>query len=218
MAVSWREGYVRYRQYFLNIALFYKKRQDVQMFLEILLSLGAIAIFLLGALRPTFLTIAKLLTDIKQKEQTLVIMDQKIGNLNKAKSTYNQEVSKIPLLDSAIPDKSRPVEYVRQLEGVSQKNGISVARIAVGEVPILGESASATSSAESPLPPPVAANNFKISIDVEGSYTSLVSFLKDIENLRRPLILNEVFFVLVPQENQILLTVNGLVPYLERGN
>jgi hypothetical protein len=61
MALGWRQGYSRYRAYFLNIYNLYKQRPDLRMFLEILLSLGAIAIFAAFAVRPTALTIVQLM-------------------------------------------------------------------------------------------------------------------------------------------------------------
>ena len=81
MAGGWRSNYLRYRSFFLNIYNVYKRRPDLKMFMEILLSLGTISFFAAFALRPTALTIVDLLEQIDEKETTIEKMDQKIQNL-----------------------------------------------------------------------------------------------------------------------------------------
>ena len=57
MATGWRGQYIRYRGFFLNIVDLYKKRADLRAFLEVILSISTVTIFLLFALKPTMLTI-----------------------------------------------------------------------------------------------------------------------------------------------------------------
>ncbi len=80
MALGWRKDYLRYRSYFLNVLNLYKRKEDLRMFLEIMLSLSAISFFSIFALRPTFLTIATLLKEINAKKGTIITMDTKIKN------------------------------------------------------------------------------------------------------------------------------------------
>ncbi len=215
MAVSWQTGYLRYKQYFMNISLFYRKREDVRMFLEILLTLLAIAFFVLGAIRPTLLTIAQLVNDIKEKEKTLAEMESKITNLNKAKNLYSREFSKISLLDSAIPNSPDPLKYSRQLEALVQKNSLVLKKFTLGRVSLLGTSSNQQTANSQEV------NDFKsfsISLDVQGDYPLLTTLFSQLENLRRPYVLESATFSIVPQENQILLSITGLVPYLESSN
>ncbi|MCK4588646.1 hypothetical protein KAT60_02400, partial [Candidatus Woesebacteria bacterium] len=88
MALGWRRGYLRYKSYFLNVIVVYKRRKDLRMFLEITLSLVTISFFAVFALKPTLLTIAELTKEIKTKEETVAKMDEKIQNLERGQQIY----------------------------------------------------------------------------------------------------------------------------------
>lgn len=207
MAVSWRQNYLRYRQYFLNTLTVYKKRKDFKMFLEVLLSLTAIAIFGSFALRPTALTIVQLINDTKAKQEVIVQMDQKITDLAVANNLYSQELSRITLLDTAIPDSPQPEVFIRQTEGVVNKNGVELIGSSIGEVVLAGEDES----------PPEEASELVVSITASGEWPALVSFLGDLENLRRPLAVNSASVNSVEKKegNTIVLAISALLPYLK---
>ena len=86
MALGWKKDYLRYKSFFLNVLAIYKQRTDLHLFSEILLSLITILLFGIFAIRPTLLTIAQLVKDIRGKEATLALMDQKINSLNRARA------------------------------------------------------------------------------------------------------------------------------------
>lgn len=182
---GWRLDYSRYQRYFLNIMLFYKKRADLQAFLEILLSLGATALFILLALRPTLITISSLLREIEEKEATIATMDQKIQNLTTAQSRYNQDSARIALLDTAIPTKVSPAEFLRQIEGVANKNSVALVGVTVGEIILLGPEGTKIIDEELKALP-AGAESFNVTIVASGDYPNLALFIQDIENLRRP--------------------------------
>ena len=101
MYPGWRNNYLRYKTYFLNVLGRYRERADVRVYLEILLSLTAISIFSVFALRPTLLTIAELIKEIESKKLTLTQMEEKINNLSQAQTLFDRERGKIVLLDTS---------------------------------------------------------------------------------------------------------------------
>ena len=103
MALGWKSNYLRYKSFFLNVAGQYQKKNELKMFMEVLLSLSAVAIFGLFAIKPTLTTIATLIKDMQGKRQTLALMDEKIENLNQARKVYDEEKAGIELLKTAIP-------------------------------------------------------------------------------------------------------------------
>src|SRR4030042_569746 len=119
MALGWRNQYLRYRELFFNIIAVYKQRTDLKVFLEILLSLVTISFFGIFALKPTFLTIGQLITEVRGKEETVAKMEQKINDLNMAQSFFSQQPEKISLVKSAIPEIPEPQTFVRQIEGLA---------------------------------------------------------------------------------------------------
>ena len=134
MNPSWRKNYLRYKTYFLNVVARYKEREDVKVYLEILLSLLTISVFAVFALRPTLITIAQLIKDIQGKKETVAKMDEKIGKINKAKVLYDSEKERIALLDTAIPAKPQAEVFIRQIEGLVGKDNTLLDSFQTGKV------------------------------------------------------------------------------------
>ena len=204
MALGWRKDYLRYRSYYLNILNLYKKREDLRMFLEIILSLSTISFFSIFALRPTFLTIAVLLKEINTKKETIIKMDTKIRNLQTAQNILSQESLRIPILELSIPQSPQPQNFVHQIEGIASSTEVEVLGIRVDETSLKGD---------------VPVNDQEMvgfSVSTAGSFQNLFSFLKNLENLRSPVKIDVLGISLAKKEqgNILTLVVTGKVPYL----
>ena len=196
MALGWREQYSRYKGFFLNILALYKKRADLKMFLEVILSIITITIFSLFALKPTALTIIALVKEVQGKESLIEKLDQKISNLEKAREVFSQEQSAIPIIESAIPDSPSPDILVRQIEGLAAKNSVGILGISMGEVALIGNKAKEVS----------------ISISITSAYQNLNLMIKDIENLRIPVKIDTLGI------NANTAIISGKVPILPNEN
>ena len=216
MALGWRSQYSRYKGFFLKAFVVYKKRQDVRMFLEIILSMIAISFFASFALRPTVITISELVKEIKSKEQTVAIMDQKIQDLAAAKATFNRESARIPQVLAAVPDSPTPETFVRQIEGLAAKNSLSLLGISVEEVTLVGEAKPSTSDSETSFPQ--GARDLTFSANLSGSYPGLLTFLSDLEKLRRPGKIDTVIIATSEKDGVKILTivVSGRTVYLDQ--
>lgn len=215
MALGWRSQYARYRSYFLNVLAIYKQKPDVKMFLEIILSLITISFFGVFALRPTVLTIANLLTEIKEKESVVVKMDTKIANLEKAQNTYLNESFRLPIITSSVPLSAEPEKFVRQVEALAAKNSVRVLGMSIGETTIVGkEDAKKKSKETSPLPED--AKSVDVSISLTGSYSALSTFASELLNLRRPVKIDLFGFNSSQAETgaSLVLVISGRTPYL----
>jgi hypothetical protein len=186
MATGWRGQYYRYRDFFLNIVSLYKKRKDVRAFLELVLSLTTIIIFTIFALKPTVLTIISLYNQINSKRDTLNLLNQKISALQKAGSLLDQNQNSIPAINASIFSNPEPDTVSKQILGLAEKNGVNLLGISIGQLMIIGKG-SAPKSNSDVKPLPENAQSIPVSISVKGSYSGLVSFIKDFENLRIPI-------------------------------
>lgn len=215
MALGWRKDYLRYKEFFLNILALYQKKKEVRMFLEILLSSLTVTFFGLFALRPTLLTIAELYRQVKSKEETVQKLDQKINALNQAQSFFTSQGGRISVITQVAPTSPSPETFIRQLEGVANKNNTKILGISVGEVVIKGTVVAKRESTEL-TSLPEGAQGLSFSISANADYLSLVSFLKDLENLRRPIKIDNLGFnsSLVGEKKILVLVVSGRVPYL----
>jgi Tfp pilus assembly protein PilO len=216
MAVGWRANYLRYKSYFLDVIGHYQKRDDIKMFLELMLSLAAVSIFGIFAIRPTLIAIAELLKEIEGKKQVLAVMNEKIENLNQAQAIYGEEKANIDLLKVAIPKKGEPDVLVRQFEGVASQNPVSILSLGLGEVNILGESEAVDPTRANPLPE--GAEGLSFTISSSSDYPLLASFVQALERLRRPYKLDNLYIntaVSAEAGKQLILVINARSPYLK---
>lgn len=213
-----RQGYTQqYREIFQNIYLTYKKRQDLKMFLEILLSMGTIIFFLIVVLRPTSLTIAKLIKDKESREGTLAQMDQKIQSLFDAQTLFDQQQSKISLLDTAVPNVPNPEVYVRQIEGIASKNGVTILGLTIDEVTLIGKDKEEPENKQLEQIPE-GAKNVDLTITISGNYQGVTVFLSDLESLRRPFLIDSFSIKSEGGEGEsslITMAAKGRTPFIK---
>lgn len=183
MPGNWKKQYFRYRDFFLNIVALYKRRRDLRAFLELILSLSTITIFVIFALKPTLLTIIDLYNQINNKKETLNVLNQKITNLQKANSVFEQYQEVVPQIDESVSTKAEPDTVSKQVLGVASKDNITLLSVSVGQVSIVGKGASSkTSSDVKPLPE--NAQQMTVSISFRGNYENLKVFIDDLEKMR----------------------------------
>jgi hypothetical protein len=214
MALGWRESYYRYKEFFLNIAALYKRKADLRAFLEIVLSITTVIVFLLFALKPTALTIIDLLQQISEKRQTLSALTQKVDNLQTAATLLNQNQNFIPDIDNAVPSVPNPDVLSKQIEGLSAKDSTQVLGISVNQVTLVGTIPSMKTSGLTPLPG--GANEMPFSLSVKGTYVNLISFINDFENLRVAVKTDslEISSSVTDKGRVIVAVISGRVPFL----
>jgi Tfp pilus assembly protein PilO len=216
MALGWRSQYSRYKDFFLNVIGQYKRRRDILMFLEIILSAATVTFFAIFAIRPTVMTISELYKEIKRKEEINKTMDEKILNLAKAQEIYNNEIDRISLLNIAVPVNPQPEVFVRQIESLSGKNSLSMTNISLGQVILFGAETVKTKTSSVFKELPEKANGMAFSVTVSGSYPSIFSFISDLENLRRVVKVDTAGLnnQQTKEEKTINLVISGRTPYL----
>jgi hypothetical protein len=220
MASTWRGQYYRYRDFSYNLLAIYKQRADVQAFLEIILSLSTLIIFVIFAIKPTALTMVSLNKEINAKEQTLAELNQKITNLQIANSNYSQNSQYLPDIDNAIFSKPQPDTVSKQIMGMAIKNGVTVSGISIGETVIVGkyknQSAQNPNQTSVVKPLPDGAYSLPVSISINGEYANIKQFLIDIENVRVPIKIDNIILGTSKSENETNITelINARIPYL----
>jgi len=182
MALGWRGQYIRYRSFFLNIFELYQKKAELRAFLEVILSISSITIFIFFALKPTVLTIISLNKEINEKKVILSGLDLKVQNLETAVEILNQNVNVLSDIETAVSTPPSPDVISKQIQGLSAKNSVTLLGLSIGQVTIAGKDTLKTKKTSDLKP--IGAGEMPISISVKGDYQSISSFLKDLENLR----------------------------------
>lgn len=215
MALGWRDQYTRYRGYFLNIVNLYKQRADLRAFVEVIFSIATITIFLVFALKPTALTIIALIGQINEKKATVTSLDQKISDLAQASIVYNQNQSLIALTDTAVSNSPQPDTFAKQVYGIATKDSVKIVGISIGEVALVG-------TVKINTPPstlkslPENALEMPVSINAQGDFASLTTFLKDIEGMRIVTKIDQVGINSSQSSGQTVIVelISGRVPYI----
>lgn len=215
MATNWREQYLRYKDFYLNIQSLYKQRSDLRAFLEIILSISTVIVFLTFALKPTALTIISLYGQIQEKKQTSADLSKKLTDLQTANANFTKNESVIPDIDISVGNFPQPSVIVQQIQAAAVKDSVTILGVSVGEV-ILTGSVSGKKLSSDLKPLPGGAREMPISISAKGSYSSLSTFLADLENLRTIINLDSVGINSseTEQGKTIVSIISGRVPFL----
>ena len=214
MATGWRVQYYRYKDFFLNIMGVYKQRKDLRAFLELILSLSTVIIFVIFALKPTTLTIISLYNQIRNKQVVLNSLNQKISNLQTANNIFNQNKNFIPDIDAAIFTSPEPDTISKQILGLSSKDSVGLLGVSIGQIMLIGKSTAPKDLSVKPLP--AGALAMPVSASIKGGYLNILSFIKDLENLRIPVKIDSLTITSSQTEggSVIVGVVTARVPYL----
>jgi len=162
--------YHRYQRYFVDLGRFYQKK-EVAVYTEITLSLLTIAFFGFFALRPTIVTIASLVQELKTKKETDQRLQLKINALAQAQTNFAQVKDSLPLVDNALPSSALIPPFLYQLEILALQNNLSIRSLTIEPQPLIG-----TISGK---------NELGFSLSLSGDFGNLDGFITSLETLRR---------------------------------
>ncbi len=192
---SWRNTYNQYKNLFWKNYNYYKEKENVRNFVELILTSLAIVIFSVFALKPTANTIIEINKEIKAKKETLSKMDIKIKNLQKAQQILSQEESSLSLLDTSLPSKPDPEIVIRQIEAASNESEVEIRSISTKNIILAGNSNVGVDRTKIPE----NSSYFETSISIKGRYENLIKTIQTYENLLRILIFDQ--FNLQPEKD-----------------
>ncbi|EKE06364.1 MAG: hypothetical protein ACD_19C00016G0037 [uncultured bacterium] len=213
---GWKKNYLRYKDFFLNIKGLYNTKPNLKIYLELLLSIFTIAIFAFFAVKPTVLTIIELEKQIKSKEETLIILKQKIKNLQIASNLLTSESQNIQYIEQAVPKNANPETLIKQIEEIANENSLQILTLSFSDITLLGKTDGAKKTSATKILAN-GANQLAFTFSATGSYQNINSFLIKLENLRRPTKIDSYIINSSTTETgkRIVLTITGRVPYAE---
>lgn len=218
MAAPWRTQNNFYRKHLYNVMQLYRQRPDLRMFTEIILSLAAIIVFGIFAIRPTLVTVATLIQEIETKEEVVAQLDQKVQNLSLAQQVYQDNIEAITLLNTSVPSKPVAQEFIRQLEALVSKNSVTLNTMVFENINLRGEALSSvnTNSENQNTPLSNNASEISFSVTITGTYPNVENFVKDIENLLMVNLINKSNIATTELNNNLTLTISGRIPYIKK--
>lgn len=203
MANGWKKDYLRYKEFFLNIINVYYSRPNLRIYLELMLSIVAIIVFSVFAIRPTVLTILELNNEIKSKQDLIGKLQQKTRDLETANNLFSSSTEDIKLIDQAVPDNSSPDIFIKKIEELAKNNSLQILAFSMADVSIKGQE---------------SKNELPFTISVTGTYSNINLFLENLEKQIRPAIINSftINSVIVDGSKKLTLLLDGKLPYLNQ--
>ena len=181
--LDYKSSLAQYRRYLAAV----REQPLFAASLGLVLSLTLIIILVSAALRPTLVTIASLLGDIKQQSEVEKRLDKKIAEVTAAQAEYLKNESRLKVLDEALPMGRKYAAWGMRLEDVASGSGVKITEWSLLE-----------------------GKDFSVSLT--GDVAELKRFLATMENLRR---LVEIESVQLAKEKELTLVVKGVLKSYE---
>ncbi|MCA9370056.1 MAG: type 4a pilus biogenesis protein PilO [Pseudomonadales bacterium] len=164
---------------------FYQKPMatvSIELILTICFVLG-LSVF---AIQPTLTTMSELAEEIEQKKELDEDLSNKLNALTSVQETYKQVEPSLYLLEQAIPTKPNTVQDVKVIEKLASNHNLIITSLAVPEIPVVADSTLSVLQLSKQATP--------FSLTVRGEYSSIRSFIEELQNYRRVFTVESVSF------------------------
>jgi len=183
----------QYRKYAQSITPFIQSTKTKN-YSTVIFFFLVLSVFGWYAIRPTIQTILYLQREIKDKTETDKKMDEKINALIEANSVYENNQQLFPLLSEAVPKSPDALDIVSQMQNLATEQNVMLSFLQMGDIPLATQSALTASKNKNVFV------EIPITCKIEGQYLSVVSFLKELVNIRRILTIQSMIFTPVKKE------------------
>jgi len=170
------------------------------------------AFLVVFAIKPTAITIAGLLGEIKVREKTNQELQQKIDQIITAQIAYTQIYDQLALIDHALPENPQFASLIRQIEAKRILTNLELTELNYSSIVLTGKTKQKTEK-ESNL------QEINFSASMQGHYPDFKSFLKENFNYRRIIHINN-FDIQQPKSQQeetdsLIISLKGNAFYLD---
>lgn len=190
----------------------HKDKEEVWRYGELMITLLAIAFFIVFAIRPTVKAISTLLSEIENKQELSQKMGKKINQIIAAQTNFASIQEEIAYLDEAYPQFPQLAIGGAQLVGLSLEKGLMIDSITFSEVEFLSiKSTIQTASKDQ------TTMGINYSASFFGDYNAVKSYLDDILKMRRVFIVDG-YSISVPEDlsaGMVNISIFGILPYFK---
>lgn len=137
---------------------------------KIVFGLGGTLLILLVVLLPSVLNIPQTYRDLGQQKKELQVVSQHLRNINDLVDLQQSLKSSLVLIDAALPSKEEVPNLMIQVQSIATESGITLKAVQFGGIAKVEGS---------------AHKKITLQTVLEGSFASLSSLLKSLENSSR---------------------------------
>lgn len=201
----------RARRYSMDLAKYYRKA-STQVSLSVVLSLFIVAFFIMAALRPTFVTIAKLNTEIEDTEQTLNSLKTKSAALVKAAQVWEEIQPQLPYVEASIPQDGPYYERItKAIELLATEAGVELVNVNLDKALLYSQVVNIYTGRKQ------AVIELPTEVRIRGGFLETLSFLEALLTIDRLYKVESITMskeVESGQSIQVGMTISGTTSYL----
>ncbi len=181
------------------------KEESTQKFANVALTLIALPLFSIFAIGPTLSTIAHLNKELEDSKFVDNKLQEKITNLGILRQKYSNLQGDLPFVFSALPLEPLVSLLTAQIQGLAQSAQVTVRNINISET----ELANITKKKDPSLLP-TETSKFIFSLDVQGSYVQVSTFITLLSKFQRIVTIENVGITkIVEDDKNVRLSVSG---------
>ncbi|MFC1711611.1 type 4a pilus biogenesis protein PilO [Patescibacteria group bacterium] len=139
--------------------------------LALILALFATSFFGIFAIKPTFITIARLTREIKDSKKVNGQLEEKIKSLQQAQIAYSELEKDLIYVYRTMPTKPDFNRFASEINYLTYTNDLTLLSVNYSKFSL--------------LPPGAGTSTIRYKISLAGDYINIKNFLKDLENLDR---------------------------------
>lgn len=185
MPFNYKTEIHRYKRYYQSIEGFAAKPQ-MRAYTTAILSFLGVSLFGWYAVRPTLQTILYLRREIADNQKVNQQMEDKIGKLIEAQTTYQSIQDDLPIISKALPAAPEALSALGQIRNIALIRGASISAITSSASPILSKEQSVpNTSASTKGIQNRKVKSIQLSVILVGTYTTLQGIIEDISSMLR---------------------------------
>jgi hypothetical protein len=190
MALNYKSSLSRYRRYLQTM----QEKPLWMASLWLILSLILMIAMVTWALRPTLVTIAGLMGQIKQEKILSEKLDEKIRAAQKANDLLDEVRPRLAILDEGLPQQSKWNEVADRLQKTATQSGVQVSGINLDGIPIIGNLTTTTDlgnrQRNEQISLPAGVQGVSFVLIGKGSYLQIRQMLTSLQDMRRMTVIN----------------------------
>ncbi len=175
------------------------QEEKTQAFTTLILSIISLSIFGLFAIQPTVSKITELHKQLEDDLFTEERLTEKINNLGQLYQKYNELSSDLPIVYAAIPQNPDAASLLGQLQAIGKRDNVIILKLQTSQVELSKEEEAGSKY-----------SSFAFSLDTEGSYEQLLSFIESLAKFERIISIDAISInTSTEQEGSLGLNIRG---------
>lgn len=173
------------------------KKERTKQYGMLIFTFATMTFFGIFAINPTLTTITELHRTLKDAQFVEEQLATKIKNLSSLQNQYTKITPDLQIIERSVPTNPEATVFMGQLQTIVANSGVSLLGVAFGELTLASN-------------PPVDDGEFTFSIQIEGTYAQINTFLTMLTDFDRIVVLDAINITKQsPGEATILVSTEG---------